>query len=105
MRVDDILIVVLVVFVLVGIFRIASGNSKREVWLVMGRDVLGKTTYVAGVFDNHDAAWKFCHHCSVIVSGDVFYLDRDLMNKPMSGKRIISGKRRMFIKGKMVIID
>uniref|UniRef100_A0AAU7VHD3 Uncharacterized protein n=1 Tax=Serratia phage Spe5P4 TaxID=3159438 RepID=A0AAU7VHD3_9CAUD len=102
---ENILIVLCVAATVAGIFKIAMARSKVDLWLVMGRDIEKKTTYVAGVFDNHDAAWKFCHHCSTLVVDDVFYLDREKLNKPLGDEKVRLGKRRLFINGKMTTLD
>lgn len=71
----------------------------------MGRDCKTEVLYVAGVFDNHDGAWKCCHKCSTMVADDVFYLERDLLNSPLVEEKIVLGKRRFFINGEMTTID
>lgn len=105
MSIDNILIAFGFVIIIGGLFCIAYGKSKREVWLVMGRDCNTKLLYVAGVFDNHDGAWKYCHKCSTMVVNDVFYVERDLLNSPLGEEKIASGKRRFFINGEMITID
>lgn len=105
MNIDNILILFAVLVVIVGLFRIACSKSKREVWLVMGRDCKKDILYVAGVFDNHDGAWKYCHKCSTMIVDDVFYLEKDLLNGPLGDEKIVLGKRRFFINGEMMTID
>lgn len=83
MNIDNVLIVFGVVIIIIGLFRIAYGRPKREVWLVMGRDCKKNMLYVAGVF----------------------YLERDLLNSPLGDEKIALGKRRFFINGEMTTID
>lgn len=105
MSADNVLIVLCVAVVVAGIFKMVMARSKVDLWLVMGRNIENKTTYVAGVFDSHDAAWKFCHHCSTLVVDDVFYLDRERLNNPLGDEKVRLGKRRLFINGKMTTLD
>lgn len=105
MSADNILMVICVIVIIFGIFNIASGRRKCDVWIVIGRDVERGTTYVAGVFDNHDAAWRHCHHCRTLIVNDVFYLDRERLNKPLGGEKVRPRKIRLFINGKMTTLD